>query len=457
MKSRNVSAILLAAGKGVRFRSNLPKVMHNVLDKPMIYYPIRALINSGIDDIVLVLGSGKEIVKEFVVKEFGENRIRFVVQRVQAGTGDAVKIALPYIKNKRFLLLYGDMPLIDESVVKGILDNYSNSELVLTSFITDNRYGRVVRDKNSDLHKTVEEKDATPEEKKIKEVNAGLYLVNIDIARKYIKRLKNDNVQKEYYFPDIFSMAIKDGYSVKIYESEKESLLGANNRVELSILNKILQERINRKHMLSGVTIINPESVIIGVDVSIGQDTIIYPDVLISKRCKIGSNVIIERGVIISDSEISDGVHIKPYCHIEKAKVASGAILGPFARLRPDTIVDEGAHIGNFVELKKTYLGKGSKANHLTYLGDAEIGSGVNIGAGTITCNYDGTNKYKTVLSDGVFVGSDTQFVAPVSVGKNSYIGAGSTITEDVPAYSLSLSRVPQKNIPDWVRRKKKK
>lgn len=351
------------------------------------------------------------------------------------------------------------MPLIDESVIKGLIKNFKESKLVITSFEAEDPtgYGRIIKDTSGNLLKIVEEKDANLSERGVREVNAGLYMVDTSIVRKYIRQLKNNNAQREYYSPDIFFFAIKDGFEVRIFKSERDYLLGANNREELSYLNRILQQRINRFYMLSGVTILNPESVVIGLDVSIGQDTIIYPDVLITGSTRIGSNSIIEKGVVILDSDISDCVHIRPYCHIEKAHIKRGAIIGPFARLRPDTVVDEEVHIGNFVELKKTHIGKGSKANHLTYLGDAEIGSNVNIGAGTITCNYDGKNKYKTVLSDGVFVGSDTQFVAPVSVGKNAYIGAGSTITEDVPADSLALSRTPQKNIIGWVRRNKKK
>lgn len=459
MRHENISAILLAAGKGVRFRSRLPKVMHNVIDKPMIYYPIRALLRAGIRDIVIVLGFGAEYVRDYVRGEFGEEGLRFVIQRVQRGTGDAVRVTLPYIKTRKFLLLYGDMPLIDESVINGLIRHSRDSGLVLTSFDAEDPtgYGRIIKDASGNLVRTVEEKDATLSERSIKEVNAGLYMVDTAIIRKYIRRLKNENAQREYYFPDIFLFAIKDGFIVKIFKSERDYLLGANNRVDLSCLNRILQERINRSYMLSGVTIINPESVIIGTDVTIGQDTVIYPDVSITGSTRIGSGSIIEKGVLISDSNISDNVHIKPYCHIEKAHIDSGAIIGPFARLRPDTVVDKEAHIGNFVELKKAHIGRRSKANHLTYLGDAEIGSDVNIGAGTITCNYDGKNKYRTVLSDGVFVGSDTQFVAPVSVGKNAYIGAGSTITEDVPPNSLALSRTPQKNIRGWVSRNKKR
>lgn len=459
MRHESISAILLAAGKGVRFRSRLPKVMHKVIDKPMIYYSVRALLRAGVRDIVIVIGFGAEYVGDYIRGEFGEEGLRFVIQRVQRGTGDAVRVTLPYIKTRKFLLLYGDMPLIDESVINRLIRNYRDAGLVLTSFDAEDPagYGRIIKDASGNLVRIVEEKDAILSERGIKEVNAGLYMVDTAIVRKYIRRLKNENAQGEYYFPDIFLLAMKDGFTVKIFKSERDYLLGANNRVDLSYLNRILQQRINRDYMLSGVTIINPESVIISPDVTIGEDTVIYPDVSITGSTRIGSGSIIERGVLISDSNVSDNVHIRPYCHIEKAHIGSGAIIGPFARLRPDTVVDREAHIGNFVELKKTRIGRRSKANHLTYLGDADIGSDVNIGAGTITCNYDGKNKYRTVLSNGVFVGSDTQFVAPVSVGKNAYIGAGSTITEDVPPDSLALSRTPQKNIKGWVSRNKRR
>jgi len=459
MGKNGISVILLAAGKGVRFKSSIPKVMHNLIDKPMIYYPVRGLVKAGIRDIVVVLGFGGELVREYLKGSFKDVRFSFVYQKVQRGTGDAVKIALPCVKGGKFILVYGDMPLIDETVIQQLVKEYKNSDLVVTSFFADNPsgYGRIIRDGEKNLKKIVEEKDATEAEKGVREVNAGLYLCKTGIVRKYIRMLKSNNAQKEYYFTDVFKYAIEDGVKVRVFESRKEYLLGSNNRYELSVLNSIMQQRINKGLMLSGVTILDPASTFIGIDVTIGNDTIIYPQVFISGRSKIGSNVRIENGVIINDSEIEDGVHIKPYCHIERAVVKRGAILGPFARLRPETIVDEEAHIGNFVELKKTYIGKRSKANHLSYLGDAKIGSGVNIGAGTITCNYDGVNKYETVLEDGVFVGSDTQFVAPVRVGRNAYIGAGSTITEDVPSEALSLSRTPQKNIPGWVRKKRSK
>ncbi len=457
MKSNGISAILLAAGKGVRFKSDLPKVMHKLIDKPMIFYPVNALIKSGVNDIVVVLGFGSEIVKEYLISEFSDIRFRFVYQRIQRGTGDAVRLALPYVSHKRFVLVYGDMPLIDETVISELIKFSKGANFVLTSFQTENPsgYGRIIRDADDNLLRNVEDKDASDTEKKIKEVNAGLYLCMTELVKNYIRKLKNNNAQKEYYFPDIFRFALEDGISVKIFESKKDYLLGANNRAELAELIDILKDRINHKHMLNGVSIIRPETVFISVDSEIGRDTVIYPGVFILGKSRIGKGVLIENGAIISDSEVKDFAHIRPYCHIDKAIVSNRAVIGPFARLRPNTFIDEEVHIGNFVELKNTRIGKKSKANHLTYLGDSEIGSDVNVGAGTITCNYDGTNKYKTILEDGVFVGSDTQFVAPVKVGKKAYIGAGSTITEDVPSESLSLSRTPQKNIIGWVRKKK--
>jgi bifunctional UDP-N-acetylglucosamine pyrophosphorylase/glucosamine-1-phosphate N-acetyltransferase len=432
--------------------------MHLLIDKPMIYYPVRALLKVGIKDIIVVLGFGADIVKEYLINEFKDVNFKFVYQRVQRGTGDAVRLALPFIKTTKFLLLYGDMPLVDESVLSELIKFSIGTELVVTTFNHNNPegYGRIIRDRDDNLLKIIEHKDATETERKIQEVNAGLYLCETNIVKRYIGRIRNNNAQKEYYFPDVVKFALSDKIPVKIFESKMEFLLGSNNRVELSNLVRILQRRINHRLMMDGVGIIDPDSVYIGIDVKIGNDTQIYPNVFISGNTIIGKNVKIENGVIIQNSEVEDSVHIKPYCHIDNAIIKSGAIIGPFARLRPDSVVDEDAHIGNFVELKKTYIGKGSKANHLTYLGDAEIGSGVNVGAGTITCNYDGVNKYKTILEDGVFVGSDTQFVAPVKVGKNAYIGAGSTITEDVPAESLALSRTPQKNIEGWVRKRKR-
>ncbi len=459
MRENDISAVLLAAGKGVRFKSEFPKVLHNLIDKPMIYYPVMALKKCGIKEIVVVLGFGADKVEAYLKSAFGDLNFTFVLQKEQLGTGDAVRIALPKVRSKRFILLYGDMPLIDESVICELIKSSKRADMVITSFVADNPsgYGRIIRDANDNLLKNVEEKDASETEKKIKEVNAGLYLCSTGLVKKYIRMLTNNNAQKEYYFPDIFRFALRENVEISIFESKQEFLLGANNRAELSLLVKMLQRRINRHLMLEGVTIIDPDSVFIGDSVEIGRDTVIFPNVFISGNSCIGKNVRIENGVIISDSDIKDFAVIKPYCHIDRAVVSGDAIVGPFARLRPDTFVDREAHIGNFVELKKTYMGKKSKANHLTYLGDAEIGSGVNIGAGTITCNYDGENKYKTILGDGVFVGSDTQFVAPVKVGRNAYIGAGSTITEDVPENALALSRTPQKNISGWVLRKKKK
>ncbi|MCX7944711.1 MAG: bifunctional UDP-N-acetylglucosamine diphosphorylase/glucosamine-1-phosphate N-acetyltransferase GlmU [Deltaproteobacteria bacterium] len=459
MRANKISAVLLAAGKGVRFKSDLPKVMHKLIDKPMIYYPLRALLRAGIEDIVVVLGFGAEKVKEYLISEFGEKIFSFVIQKDQKGTGDAVRVALPKVGSEKFIIVYGDMPLIDETIILELMHSFGEEKFVVTSFLTEDPYGygRIVRDRKDNLLKIVEERDATDLEKNIKEVNAGLYLCSTRLVRKYIGKIKNKNSQREYYFPDIFQYAISDHIDVKILESKREFLLGANNRVELSEILRILQKRINTAHMVNGVTIISPDTVYIGRDVEIGRDTVIYPNVFILGKSEIGSNVVIENGTIIADSKLSDSVTVKAYCYIDKAIVLKNSIIGPFARLRPDTIVEEEVHIGNFVELKKTHIGKGSKANHLAYLGDAEIGDGVNVGAGTITCNYDGERKYKTVLEDGVFVGSDTQLVAPVRIGRNAYIGAGSTITEDVPANSLALSRVVQKNIEGWVLKRKKK
>ncbi|MGB9600326.1 MAG: sugar phosphate nucleotidyltransferase, partial [Myxococcota bacterium] len=321
MQRGDISAVLLAAGKGVRFKSGIPKVMHYLIDRPMIYYPVRALIRSGIKDIIVVLGFGAETVREYLTNEFGDIKLKFVYQRVQRGTGDAVKIALSSVKASKFILLYGDMPLIDETVITELLQFSKGSELLLTTFTHNNPegYGRVIRDKDDNLLKIVEHKDASDAERQVLEVNAGLYLCNTNIVKRYISRISNKNVQKEYYFTDIFKIAINEHIPIRIFESNIDYLLGSNNRLELSNLTKTLQRRINERLMLSGVSIIEPDSVFVGIDVQIDRDTTIYPNVFISGRSVIGRNVRIENGAIIQNSQIGDSVHIKPYSHIEKA------------------------------------------------------------------------------------------------------------------------------------------
>jgi bifunctional UDP-N-acetylglucosamine pyrophosphorylase / glucosamine-1-phosphate N-acetyltransferase len=425
-------------------KSDLPKVLHELAGAPMVTYPIRLSRRVGADPIVLVVGHGADLVMETI------SGVRFQVQSEQKGTGHAVMEGMRGLEGfeGRILILYGDVPLLTEATIAGLaqkLDEGARLAIVTTKLADPFGYGRVVRDGERRVTGVVEEKDATPDQRKINEINAGIYLTDSEFLKSALSRLKNDNVQGEYYLTDIVHLAIEDGHRVETFVCpDPGEVQGANTRAQLAELGAILKRRVNAEHMKNGVGIVDPETTYIGIDVEIGKDTIIEPGVHLRGDTSIGSECRIEVGAILTDARLDDAVTVHPYSVIEEAVLHSGAAVGPFARIRPGAELMEGSRVGNFVELKKTKLGRGSKANHLAYLGDSEIGAGANIGAGTITCNYDGYGKYKTVIGDDVFVGSNSTLVAPLEIGQGAYVAAGSTITQTVGADDLAFGRARQ-------------
>lgn len=440
-----LKVIILAAGKGTRMRSEKPKVLFKVAGKPMIDYVIK-VAEALSKEIVVVVGNQSEK----VVEHLNGKDILFIEQQVQKGTGHAVMCAKDTFKDfdGKVLILCGDMPLITYDTLKKFIENSMGSELSFISVKTDNPtgYGRVVRGADKKVLKIVEEKDANENEKKISEINTGIYLVDAKVLNERLSSLSDQNAQNEYYLTDI----IRSGADVFLAEDEKE-FIGINDKFQLSVASKILYKNRAISHMKNGVEIIDFENCYIDEDVSIGIDTVIYPNVYIQGSTTIGKNCTIYPGVRIVDSVIEDGCEIKDNCLVTNSFIGKNSVIGPMAHLRPETFLSGYNKIGNFVETKKAKIGENSKASHLTYLGDCEIGKDVNVGCGTITCNYDGISKHKTFVGNSVFIGSDVQFVAPVSIGDGALIGAGSTITKDVPPGALAIARAEQKNIEGWV------
>lgn len=447
-----LTSIILAAGQGTRMKSDHAKVLHGLAGEPMVSFPIRLALGLGAAPAVLVVGHRAEQVQSAVTSAFPAG-VAFEVQTEQKGTGHAVMQGMRALEGfeGHVLILYGDVPLLRRETVEALRRQLTEGGLTLalvTTHLPEPRgYGRILRDEAGRVVRIVEEKDASEVERRVTEVNAGIYCVDAGFLRGALARLTNDNAQGEYYLTDIVGLAIRDGLTVgSVVVDDPGEVRGANTRGELAELGAILRRRINDAHMAAGVTLVDPERTYIGSEVQIGRDTVIEPGVHLRGKTVIGSGCHIDAGAVIADSQVADGVTIKPYTLLEEARVESAAILGPFARLRPGAEVETEAHVGNFVELKKARLGRGAKANHLAYLGDAVIGAGSNIGAGTITCNYDGYGKYVTEIGEGVFVGSNATLVAPVQIDGGAYVAAGSTITEPVGRGDLAFGRARQTN-----------
>jgi bifunctional UDP-N-acetylglucosamine pyrophosphorylase / glucosamine-1-phosphate N-acetyltransferase len=454
------AAIILAAGKGTRMKSDLVKVMHSLGGCPMIEYPVAAAREAGASRIVIVAGHQSEKVREYFS---GGDEIDFALQEQQLGTGHAVACARPSLEgfSGRVLILCGDVPLLKADTLKEMMDCHKENGAVLTVLTSrpDNPfgYGRVVKGVGGTVLRIVEEKDANDTEREIREVNSGIYCVESGFLFDAIAHLSNDNAQGEYYLTDIVQMAAAAGLSVTSFPvSCAEEVMGVNDRVQLAEAGSIIRKRVNQSLMYAGVTIVDPSVTYIDRGVKIGKDTIVYPNVHIQGVTEIGENCVIEPSSVIRGCRIGDGVTIKAGSVMADAIVHNSVSIGPMAHLRPGTELMNHVKIGNFVEIKKAYVGEDSKASHLTYLGDATIGKGVNIGCGTITCNYDGVKKHRTVIEDNVFVGSDVQLVAPVTIGRNSLIAAGTTVTKDVPSDSLAIARTPQVNKEGWVKEREK-
>lgn len=449
----SIKTIILAAGQGTRMRSSRPKVLHEIADKALLQHVYETSLALPDNKIYIIYGHGGETVKQTLC-HFDAT---WIEQRLQLGTGHAVQQAIHHVEDSdTVLVLYGDVPLLKVQTVQTLLKKVSATSLALLTVTLDDPtgYGRIVRDKDHAVIKIVEQKDANEAELQINEGNTGILACKGRQLKNWLSRLSNDNAQNEYYLTDIIEMAVDDGLSIETTQANSaDEVLGVNNRNQLAHLERVFQLEQAQMLMEKGITLRDPNRIDVrGEFADLGQDIDIDVNVIFAGVNSIGSNVKIGPNCLIKNATIADGVEILANCVIEDAKVGADSRIGPFARLRPQTELAEQVHIGNFVEIKKTTVARGSKINHLSYVGDSEIGSKVNVGAGTITCNYDGVNKFKTVIEDGAFIGSDTQLVAPVTVGKNATIGAGSTITKDTPADQLTLSRVKQISIPGWLR-----
>ena len=447
-------AIILAAGQGKRIKSNLPKVLHKVCGKEMVNHVIDTMRAASLDEVNIIIGKGAELVKE----RTEDKQVSYSLQAEQLGTGHAVKCAKDFLSGKHGVvaIFTGDAPLIKEETVKRLIDTHlseGNSATLLTSIIENpTGYGRIIRKENL-VEMIVEHKDCNEEELKVNEINAGMYCFDIENLLNSLDKLSNDNAQGEYYITDVIGILKAEGKKIGAMVTEFEETIGVNSRAELAVAERILRERINRKHMDNGITIIDPASTYIGVDVKIGQDTIIYPNNVIEGNTVIGEDCILYPNSRISNSVIGKAVEVQSSVIVE-SHLGEETTVGPFAYIRPESIIGKHARIGDFVEIKKSTIGDGTKVSHLTYIGDAEVGSECNFGCGTVVVNYDGKNKYKTIIGDHSFIGCNTNLVSPVTVQDNTYIAAGSTITSNVNEGDLAVARAKQRNISGWVEKK---
>ncbi|MBK5348107.1 bifunctional UDP-N-acetylglucosamine diphosphorylase/glucosamine-1-phosphate N-acetyltransferase GlmU [Bacillus sp. TH44] len=448
----NRFAVILAAGKGTRMKSKLYKVLHPVCGKPMVQHVVNEVSQLGLQKLVTVVGYGAEKVQE----QLG-NVSEFALQAEQLGTAHAVDQAASVLANEEgtTLVICGDTPLITAETMEALLQQHEEAgamATVLTAYIEEPAgYGRIVRNENGHVEKIVEHKDANEKELAIKEINTGTYCFDNKALFASLSKVSNDNVQGEYYLPDVIEILKNEGHIVSAYQTEHfDETLGVNDRVALSQAEIIMKNRINRKNMVNGVTIIDPSNTYISADAIIGSDTVLHPGTVIEGNTVIGSDCEIGPHTVIRDSEIGDRTVIRQST-VHDSKLGTEVSVGPFAHIRPDSVIGDEVRVGNFVEIKKTVFGNRSKASHLSYIGDAQVGEDVNLGCGSITVNYDGKNKFKTVIGNGVFIGCNSNLVAPVTVEDGAYVAAGSTITENVPSKALSVARARQVNKEDYV------
>lgn len=453
-----IKTIILAAGQGTRMRSTMPKVLHKVADRALLHHVYDTSAQLENNSIVIIYGHGGELVKD-QLKDLDAD---WVEQKEQLGTGHAVQQAERFINDEdKVLILYGDVPLLKKSTIDKLMENVSQQSIGLLTVKLDDPtgYGRIVRSDNGSVLKIVEEKDTTADEKLIDEGNTGIIATLGNLLKQWLSKLESNNAQKEFYLTDIIEMAVNDGIQVKTNQAESmDEVLGVNDRSQLAHLERVYQLEQAQQLMAQGVTLRDPARIDVrGKFAKLGQDIEVDINVIFEGVNNIGSNVTIGANSILKNAIIGDGVEILANCIIEDATVGENCRIGPFARLRPLAELSSEVHIGNFVEIKKSTVDTGSKINHLSYIGDSTIGKGVNVGAGAITCNYDGVNKFRTVIEDGAFIGSDTQLIAPVTIGKGATIGAGSTISKDTPENQLTLSRTKQISVHGWQRPVKKK
>ena len=456
MNQRPLHIVILAAGKGSRMRSDLPKILHQVGGKNLLTHVVDSSLELAPEKIHIVVGHGKEAVMSSMSEHEGLNRISWVEQVEQLGTGHAVAQALPSIgSGANVLMLTADVPLIQANTLQAMVDAMNSSPLALLTATVDDPFGlgRITRDDTNAVTGIVEQKDATAAQKGISEINSGIICARREQLGVWLEQVGNDNAQNEYYLTDVVALAYESGNPIAALQPFKNAeIVGINSRVQLSDAERLYQQDQAERLMLSGVTLLDPQRIDIRGDVEIARDTTIDINVVIQGPCKIGSGVYIAPNCVITQSVLADNVRVHANTVIENSVLAAGVNVGPFARLRPGTKLNENVKIGNFVETKNAQLDAGAKVNHLSYVGDATVGSNTNIGAGVITCNYDGANKHKTTIGKDVFVGSDSQLVAPVTIEDGATIGAGSTITATVEANKLAISRGKQRQIDGWKR-----
>ncbi|RMG47872.1 MAG: bifunctional UDP-N-acetylglucosamine diphosphorylase/glucosamine-1-phosphate N-acetyltransferase GlmU [Acidobacteria bacterium] len=452
-----LAAVILAAGEGTRMRSRRAKVLHEAAGRPLVEHVLRAARGAGTDPVVVVVGVQADEVRE----KLGPGP-RYVIQTERRGTADAVRRAGAALRGfgGDVLILCGDVPALPAAALRGLVRRHRSRKAaltVLTAVLDDpSGYGRILRGPDGAIRAIVEERDAGPAERAVSEINTGTYCARWPELRRVLRRITPDNAQGEFYLTDAVRILIDGGARVEavVHEPAREAL-GVNSRAHLAEAHRILNERVLARLMRNGVTILDPATTWVHDTVRVGRDTVIHPGVALEGATRVGTDCVIRSGCRLTDVVVESGVELLEHTVAAESRIGAGSRVGPFAHLRPGSVIGRGCRVGNFVETKKASLGDGSKASHLSYLGDARIGREVNIGAGTITCNYDGVRKHRTELADRVFVGSDTQFVAPVRVGEGAYVAAGSTVTEDVPPRALAIARSRQRNIPGWVDRRR--
>ena len=447
-------ALILAAGQGKRIKSNVPKVLHKVCGKEMVNHVIDNMRNAGIEDINVIIGKGADLVKAYTK----DKKVAYSLQEEQLGTGHAVKCGKDFLQGKDGIVAVfaGDAPLTKIETINNLIEEHiskNNSVTLLSAYVEDpTGYGRIIRD-GDEVSKIVEHKDCTEEELKVKEMNAAMYCFDIKELLISLEELSNDNTQGEYYLTDVIGILKSKGKRVGAVVTDYEDTIGVNSRAQLAEAEEILRNRINNIHLDNGVTLIDPKTTYIGADVQIGKDTIIYPNNIIEGKTVIGEGCTILQNSRIKDSIIEQGVEIQASIILD-SRIGEKTTVGPFAYIRPDSVIGKSARIGDFVEIKKSIIGDNTKVSHLTYIGDAEVGSGCNFGCGTVVVNYDGKAKHKTIIGDNSFIGCNTNLVSPVEVGNNTYIAAGSTITSKIEEGDLAIARAKQRNIKGWVNKK---
>jgi len=451
----SLSVVILAAGKGTRMCSRLPKVLHKIADKPMVQHVIDTVKGVGAENIHLIYGHGGEQMQESIT----ERRLNWIKQTEQLGTGHAMQIAQPHFREtEKILMVYGDVPLLSAQTLQRLIDVQPEGGIGLLTVHLDDPtgYGRIER-VDGDVSAIVEQKDATQNQRDIKEVNTGILVASARDLRRWLPALRNDNAAGEYYITDIIKMAHQEGRIIRaVHPTSTVEVEGVNNRLQLSKLERAYQLQEAEKLLLRGVMLRDPARFDLRGELTCGQDVDIDINVIIKGNVNLGDGVVVGANSILVDCDIENNVEIKPNSIIEGSRIGDNSTIGPFARIRPETVIEKDVHVGNFVEIKKSTLGNGSKCGHLSYIGDSTLGRRVNIGAGVITCNYDGANKYQTKIGNDVFVGSDCQLVAPVTIGNGATTAAGTTVVNDVPEDALAVARTKQRNLNNWKRPTKK-